>query len=674
MEILNNTQIRTKIVLLVGVLLFSIIVGSVKVYTQLSVFSNTTEKMYNEEFSGYKEATEIQILFEQQFGLISSAPATMDLQILENIRDTYEINNMILEAKLEEFSKNFEKNEYAQGKISAIIGFADKLNEVSAKIIEDVSIFAQEEAGKTLESKFTPLTRQLSAEIISLESYFDEEASHAVEEALSSSRNFLFYFFVSITVLVVAYSVISTAVTVNFSGRVKALIAQIKEIANGKLQTTVDAVNAKDEIGTIAKSIEYFREELVKAEKLKEEQEEFREKAEKEQKLSLNNMASQIEENLATSSNDVSNYAVNVIQSADKLSESSNAVNSYVTEVNDLSETSLMDIQSVSAAVEELSVSNNEIVGQLNKINEVITQTVDNNSQTQETVNDLVSSIESINKFTTFISDIAENTNLLALNATIESARAGEAGKGFAVVANEVKGLASQTAKLTEEISSQLQALTDKMSNAQGATNAIGENVNEINSLSSEITESIKAQSEATAEIAGRIVTTTDATKSIVQKIGNVKNETNVTSENSKQITEVIAEMQNKITHMTISLNKTLRTATPEVNRRDDERFKTNASCKVFQGNKSFDSKLIDVTTQGVGIEIPEGCDLQKDHIKIEIAGYAGQLSANCVESKNGRASLVFDFPDKKSEELFEDFVIDLAQNASTKQPELKAA
>jgi methyl-accepting chemotaxis protein len=504
---------------------------------------------------------------------------------------------------------------------------------------------------------------------------FDELGEEKINEIKAIPHLFLIENIASTSFLVIFIGGLSLFIASLVSSQIVESSKLMGRIAKGNLNEEVMHTEFKDEIGVIAQSIDFFRKELLKTEELKSEQEAFREKSLRDQRKSLNNMASQIEENLETSSNDVNNYAINVIKSANKLSDSSSTVNNYVAEVNDLGETSLMDIQSVSAAVEELSVSNNEIVGQLNKVNEVIMQTVTNNTQTQETVSELVESIESINKFTTFISDIAKNTNLLALNATIESARAGEAGKGFGVVANEVKGLASQTAKLTEEISSQLQALTDKMSNAQNATNAIGESINEINSLSTEITQSIGAQSEATAEIASRIVNTTDATRSIVQKIGNVKNEANITTESSEEIIGVIAEMQNKIKNMKTSLNKTLRTASPEVNRRKDERFTTNASCHICQGDKSFDAKLIDITTKGVGVEVPEGYEIQKDHTtKIEISGYSGQLSAQCVECKDGRASLVIDFPDEKRKELFEDFVIDLAQKASTKQPELKAA
>ena len=160
---------------------------------------------------------------------------------------------------------------------------------------------------------------------------------------------------------------------------------------------------------------------------------------------------------------------------------------------------------SVAAATEELTMSVREIMAQIERSSETIDAAVRDAKRSEQLVAGLVEAAGRVGEVTSLISDIADQTNLLALNATIEAARAGEAGKGFAIVAQEVKALASQTAKATEEIDAQTRNIQETSSTTAEGINATIEVINRISEMSNAIASSVGEQSQATNEVAGNI-------------------------------------------------------------------------------------------------------------------------------------------------------------------------
>jgi methyl-accepting chemotaxis protein len=163
------------------------------------------------------------------------------------------------------------------------------------------------------------------------------------------------------------------------------------------------------------------------------------------------------------------------------------------------------NVQAVAAATEELSSSIREISRQVQQSAGITQRAVAEAKATDETVQSLAIAAEKIGDVVTLINDIASQTNLLALNATIEAARAGEAGKGFAVVASEVKNLAMQTAKATDEITNQIASIQDQTGRAVDAIRRIGDTIGEVNSIVAAIAAAVEEQGAATAEIARNV-------------------------------------------------------------------------------------------------------------------------------------------------------------------------
>ncbi|WP_193171048.1 methyl-accepting chemotaxis protein [Nisaea nitritireducens] len=176
----------------------------------------------------------------------------------------------------------------------------------------------------------------------------------------------------------------------------------------------------------------------------------------------------------------------------------------------------------VSSATEELSASVGEIARQISESTRAVGSAVDAAGKSEKMVSDLLAAAQKVGEVTMIIADIAEQTNLLALNATIEAARAGEAGKGFAVVASEVKSLANQTAKATDEIAQQIKEIQDSTNTTAESIGEIANIIAKVNEIGTSISSAVEEQSAATQEVSVNISGVAQATEASGNSATNV--------------------------------------------------------------------------------------------------------------------------------------------------------
>jgi len=240
---------------------------------------------------------------------------------------------------------------------------------------------------------------------------------------------------------------------------------------------------------------------------------------------------------------------------AQSMSATATQTNHQAATVAAAAEEASAGVQTVAAAAEELTASILEISRQVAQSAKITGKAVEDTRRTDTIVQALADGAQRIGDVVQLISGIAAQTNLLALNATIEAACAGDAGKGFAVVASEVKSLATQTAKATEEISTQIRQIQDATGEAVQAIKAIGGTIEEVNVIASNIAAAVEEQGAATAEIARNVQQTAASTQAVTTTISGVSQAANDTGAAAGQVLDAASGLSQQAEQLTNEVN-----------------------------------------------------------------------------------------------------------------------
>ncbi|WP_284694427.1 methyl-accepting chemotaxis protein [Rhodoplanes serenus] len=290
----------------------------------------------------------------------------------------------------------------------------------------------------------------------------------------------------------------------------------------GDTNMVVPSLKRGDEVGAMARAVEVFKQNAIHTRMLEAEQKAAEVHAAAQRKAELNQLAGDFEAAVGHIVETVSSASTELEASARTLTRTAETTQTLSATVAAASEQASANVQSVASATQEMTSSVSEISRQMQESNRIAAEAVTQARKTDSRINDLSNAASRIGDVVKLITAIAEQTNLLALNATIEAARAGEAGKGFAVVAQEVKALASQTAKATGEIAAQISGMQAATHESVVAIKEIGGTIGRISEISSSIAAAVEEQSAATSEIARNVQQASAGTNHVASNISQV--------------------------------------------------------------------------------------------------------------------------------------------------------
>jgi methyl-accepting chemotaxis protein len=440
-------------------------------------------------------------------------------------------------AALRKYADVFKKKMPGQAaRMDEILARYGDLLTLSNQIKERVLVDDASGAFEIMDKKFQPGMDSLRANMNEIAELAMKDLDARSEQATNLTNT-------SVTVTYVAVIGGSAAVLglalFLFHTMVSRPIMHLSEAMGGLAQreygVAIEGGERKDEVGAMARAVAVFRDNMQRADQLEADQAKERQ-AREERAGRIEEITARFDSGVATVLQSVATAASQLQATASAMSATAEQTTRQATIVATAAGHASENVQTVAAASEQLASSIGEIGRQVSQSTRVAADAARQSDDTNTRIQGLAQSANRIGEVVKLISDIASQTNLLALNATIEAARAGDAGKGFAVVANEVKTLANQTGKATDEIAQQVGAVQAATEDAVQAIQGIGTTISEINQISTTIASAVEEQSAATAEIARNVQQAAAGTGEVTQTINGVSQAAETTGHSANDV------------------------------------------------------------------------------------------------------------------------------------------
>ena len=335
-------------------------------------------------------------------------------------------------------------------------------------------------------------------------------------------------------------------------------------VSDGNLETKIPFAGKRNELGDMAGALATFRDNLAETERMRAEQAKAEERSAEKMKAERFAIADRFDAKMGALANSFVQASGEIGESARNLSATAEETSRQAQSVASAAEEASTNVQTVASGTEELSASIREISSQVNHSAKVATDAANEAEASSKKVNDLATAADQIGEVVELITNIAEQTNLLALNATIEAARAGEAGRGFAVVAAEVKGLATQTARATEEIGKKIGEIQAATTDTVESIALIVKTIDDIREASQAISAAVEQQDAATNEIAANTQQAAAGTGEVTRNIEGVGSAAEMTGAASTQMMNLSSQLSEQTNTLQMEVSEfvqTLRTA-----------------------------------------------------------------------------------------------------------------
>ncbi|MEW6450377.1 MAG: methyl-accepting chemotaxis protein [Pseudomonadota bacterium] len=363
------------------------------------------------------------------------------------------------------------------------------------------------------------------------------EISSVIEPQLAHGARLSKYILLGAIGFGVLLTVLTYLVTRGITKPLTKMVSEMNKLGSGNFDVVLPGLHRRDEVGAMAKAVEMFKVKAMERARAEAEAEDLKKRAvANARQEEMRKFAASFEAAVGNIVEVVSLQSKGLETAASTMMSNAEATKQFSTVVARAADEASDNVSGVATAAGQLASSVSQISRQVHESSTIATDAVRQAEKTDARITALSNAATRVGNVVKLITDIAEQTNLLALNATIEAARAGEAGRGFAVVASEVKVLATQTAKATEDVTTQIAEMQAATHDSVSAIKEIGSTIARISEIANSIAQAVEEQGTTTAQIAQGVENAARSAEHVASNIGDVNRAAAETGSASSQV------------------------------------------------------------------------------------------------------------------------------------------